>query len=159
MRKGIRPEALVLVAALAGALGFLVGEVITRDGSLLPRTPVVAGLLLVVMAGVVIWLARPVRRYLQGRSTVPLDPLQAARTVVLAQAAALTGAASAGWFVGQLAIVLRDLSLVANQERVLPLLLMLLASLTLAVAGMVAQRWCRIDRDDDEPPPDGADGS
>jgi hypothetical protein len=152
MRHGIRLQALVLVAVLAGITGFLVGVVITRDGSLLPRTPVVAGLLLVVMAGLVVWLARPVRRYLQGRSTVPLDPVQAARTVVLAQAAALTGAASAGWFSGQLVVVLRDLSLVANQDRVLPLLLMLAASVVLAVAGMVAQSWCRIDRDEEDPP-------
>ncbi len=153
MRDGVRLQALALVAVLAGALGFLVGVVVTRDGSLLPRTPAVAGILLIVMAGIVLWLARPVRRYLQGRSTVPLDPLHAARTVVLAQAAALTGAAAAGWFAGQLLVLLRDLSLVANQERVLPLVLMLLGALALAVAGMVAQHWCRI-----EPPEEDREG-
>lgn len=153
MRAGIRVQALVLAALLAGAGGFTVGVVITRDGSLLPRPPLVAGLLLVVMGGLVLWLARPVRRYLQGRATVPLDPIQAARTVVLAQAAALTGAAASGWFVGQLVVLVRDLSLVANQERVLPFVLMLVASVVLAVAGMVAQHWCRV-----EPPDETGEG-
>jgi hypothetical protein len=152
MRRGIRVQTLVLTAVLTGVAGFLVGVVITRDGSLLPRTPVVAGLVLVVMAGIVLWLARGVRRYLQGRATASLDPLHATRTVVLAQAAALTGAAAAGWFVGELVVLVRDLSLVANQERVLPVVVMLAASLVLAVAGMVAQHWCRV-----EPPDDSED--
>ena len=34
-------------------------------------------------------------------ATTSLDPLRAARTVVLAQAAALTGSAAAGWYLGQ----------------------------------------------------------
>ena len=73
-----------------------------------------SGVLLVVMGGLVLWLARPVRRYLQGRATTSLDPLRAARTVVLAQAAALTGSAAAGWYLGQLVVVLTDLSLDAE---------------------------------------------
>ena len=150
MRDGVRVPTLVLVGVLAATGSFLIGLAITRDGSLLPRPPWLAGVLLVVMAGLVVWLARPVRRYLEGRATVPLDPIQAARTVVLAQAAALTGAAAAGWFVGQLAVVLGDLSLVANQGRILPYLLLLLASLALAVAGMVAQHWCRIEPPEDQ---------
>ena len=98
---------------------------LTRSGDLVPRPPVLAGVLLVVMAGLVLWLARPVRRYLQGRATTSLDPLRAARTVVLAQAAALTGSAAAGWYAGQLVVVLTDLSLVANRSRILPLALLL----------------------------------
>ncbi len=149
MRDGVRVPTLVLVGVLAAGGGYLIGLAITRDGSLLPRPPWLAGVLLVVMAGLVLWLARPVRRYLEGRATLPLDPIQAARTVVLAQAAALTGAAAAGWFLGQLGVLLGDLSLVANQDRVLPFVLLFLASVALSVAGMVAQHWCRIE------PPDG----
>ena len=150
MRDGVRVPMLVVVGVLAGAGGYLIGLAITRDGSLLPRPPWVAGLLLLVMAGLVLWLARPVRRYLEGRATVPLDPIQAARTVVLAQAAALTGAAAAGWFLGQLAVLVGDLSLVANRERLLPFALLFVASVGLAVAGMVAQQWCRIEPPDDD---------
>ena len=147
----IRVQTLVLVAAAAGLVSFGVFVLITRSGELVPRPPLLAGVLLVVMAGLVLWLARPVRRYLQGRATTPLDPVQAARTVVLAQAAALTGSAATGWYAGQLAVVLTDLSLVANRSRILPLFLLLVAGVVLATAGLVAQRWCRVDpRDEDE---------
>jgi hypothetical protein len=146
-----RVQTLLLVAAGAGVVSFVVYLLLTRDGSLVPRPPTLAGVLLLVMGGLVLWLARPVRRYLQGRATTSLDPLRAARTVVLAQAAALTGSAAAGWYAGQLAVVAGDLSLVANQSRVVPLLLMLLAGVALAAAGLVAQRWCRVEpRDEDE---------
>ena len=149
----IRVQTLALVAAAAGVVSFGVFALLTRSGELVPRPPLLAGVLLVVMAGLVLWLARPVRRYLQGRATTPLDPLRAARTVVLAQAAALTGSAATGWYAGQLAVVLTDLSLIANRSRILPLSLLLLAGVVLATAGLVAQRWCRVDpRDEDEAP-------
>ena len=149
--KEIRVQALLLVAAAASIVSFVVFLLLTRDGSLVPRPPTLAGVLLLVMGGLVLWLARPVRRYLQGRATTPLDPLRAARTVVLAQAAALTGSAAAGWYAGQLAVVFGDLSLVANQSRIVPLLLLVLAAAALAAAGLVAQRWCRVEpRDEDE---------
>ena len=146
----IRVQALGLAALLAAALGFGVFTVVTRSGSLVPRPPVLAGVLLVVMGGLVLWMARPVRRYLRGNATKPLDALRAARVVVLAQAAALTGALAAGWYLGQLAVVLTELSLVANRMRVLPLLALAVAGVALAVAGMVAQRWCRVDPPEDD---------
>jgi hypothetical protein len=149
----IRVQTLAIVAAAAGLVSFGLFAMLTRSGDLVPRPPVLAGVLLVVMAALVLWLARPVRRYLPGRATTSLDPLRAARTVVLAQAAALTGSAAAGWYAGQLVVVLTDLSLVANRSRILPLALLMAAGLALATAGLVAQRWCRVDpRDEDEAP-------
>ena len=152
-RKEIRVKTLVLVAAVTGIIGFAIFAMITRSGSLVPRPSLLSGVLLVVMGGLVLWLARPVRRYLQGRATTSLDPLRAARTVVLAQAAALTGSAAAGWYLGQLVVVLTDLSLEANRGRLLPLGALVVAGVALAAAGLVAQRWCRIDppaEDDDD---------
>ena len=149
-RKEIRVKTLVLVAAVTGIIGFAVFAMITRSGSLVPKPSLLSGVLLVVMGGLVLWLARPVRRYLQGRATTSLDPLRAARTVVLAQAAAFTGSAAAGWYAGQLVVVLTDLSLEANRGRLLPLGALVVAGLALAAAGLVAQRWCRIDRPDED---------
>ena len=130
---------------------FGVFALLTRSGELVPRPPLLAGVLLVVMGGLVLWLARPVRRYLPGRATTSLDPLRAARTVVLAQAAALTGSAAAGWYAGQLAVVAhRPL---ARREPVADpaAVALLVAALVLATAGLVAQRWCRVDpRDEDD---------
>ena len=152
-RDGIRRRTLLVVALATTVLGYVAGLVITRDGTLLQRPPWGAGVLLVVMGGLVLWLARPVRRHLRSGNRTSLDALRAARTVTLAQAAALTGAAATGWYLGQVVVLLGDLSLVANQERLVPFGIMTLAAVVLAVCGMVAQAWCRIDRDDDEPPP------
>ena len=88
----------------------------------------------------------------EGEAKGTLDPLRAARVVVLAQAAALTGAAAAGWYLSQIVVVATDLSLVANRGRLLPLSALVVAALALAGAGVVAQRWCRID------PPDAGEG-
>lgn len=150
--KEIRMQTLALVAAVTGIIGFGVFSMLTRNGSLVPRPSLLAGVLLVAMGGLVLWMARPVRRYLTGQAKGSLDPLRAARVVVLAQAAALTGAAAAGWYLSQIAVVATDLSLVANQGRLLPLGALVVAALALAAAGVVAQRWCRID------PPDAGDG-
>ena len=49
--------------------------------------------------------------------------------------------------------MLTDLSLEANQGRLLPLGALVVAGVALAAAGLVAQRWCRVappDEDDDE---------
>lgn len=149
-RTGIGTRTLTVVAVATTALGFLVALLVTRDGTLLQRPPWVAGLLLVVMGGLVLWLARPVRHHLRSGRRTSVDALRAARTVVLAQAGALTGAAAAGWYLGQLLVLLTDLSLVANRERLLPFGLMTVASLLLAGAGLLAQAWCRIDESDDD---------
>lgn len=150
----IRVQVLALVGAGVGLVSCGLFAVVVRTGELVPRPPLLAAVLLTVMAGLVLRIARPVRQYLRGKATGSLDPLRAARTVVLAQAAALTGAAVAGWYAGQLAVVLTELSLVANRARILPLALLVLAGVVLAGAGIVAQRWCRIDpradRDDRE---------
>jgi uncharacterized membrane protein YidH (DUF202 family) len=149
-RKEIRIQTLVLIAAVLGIVSFVVFEMITRSGTLVPTPSLLSGVLLVVMGGLVLWMARPVRRYLQGNATRPLDPLHAARIVVLAQAAALTGSAAAGWYLGQLVVVMTDLSLSANQSRLLPLGALVVAGVALAAAGLVAQRWCRVDPGDEE---------
>lgn len=149
---GVRIQLLVIVAVVTAALGWLVSVVVTRDGTLLQRPPWAAGVLLVVMGGLVLWLARPVRRHLRSGHRTSVEALRAARTVVLAQAAALTGAAAAGWYLGQVVSLLGDLSLVANRDRLVPFGLMFLASLWLVVGGMVAQAWCRIEHDDEDRP-------
>ena len=155
--KEIRVQVLALVGAGVGIVSFGLFVVVVRTGELVPRPPLLAAVLLTVMAGLVLRLARPVRQYLRGKATGSLDPLRAARTVVLAQAAALTGAAAAGWYAGQLAVVLTELSLVANRARILPLALLVLAGVVLAGAGIVAQRWCRIDPREDRDDHDEAD--
>lgn len=157
IREGVRVRLVVLVGLVVALISGVLWRVYTMSaGELVPRPPWFGIGLLVAMAVFVTVMAWPVRRYLHGQATRPLDPLRAARVVVLAQAAALTGAAATGWYAGQLAVVLGGLDLMANRDRLLSLGLAVLAGLLLAVAGLVGQHWCRV-----EPPSDdeGAAGN
>lgn len=148
---GVRAGTALLVALAVGGASWLLWQVTTGEGDLVPRPSWLAATLLVAMAAFVLGFAWPVRAYLGGRATRRLDPLRAARVVVLAQAATLTGAAAVGWYAGQLAVAAGGLSLVANQDRVWRLAVLVGACVVLALAGLLAQHWCRVDpRDDDD---------
>jgi len=148
---GVRARVALLVAVVVGLASWLLWMLVSGQGSLVPRPSWLAAVLLVAMAAFVVGFAWPVRAYLAGSSTRRLDPLRAARVVVLAQAATLTGAAATGWYAGQLAVVASDLSLVANEDRLWRLAILVGAALALCIAGLLAQRWCRVDpRDDDD---------
>ncbi|HYN29271.1 MAG TPA: DUF3180 family protein [Dermatophilaceae bacterium] len=148
-RSGITVRAAMVVALVVGVASGVLWAVWARSGRLVPEPSLLAAGLLVLIAVLVLALAWPVRRYLHGRARHLLDPVRAARTVALAQAAALTGAAAAGWYGGQLAAVAPDLELLANQGRAWRLLLLTVLSATLCGAGLVAQRWCRVQPPDD----------
>lgn len=147
--KEIRWPRLLVTAVSVALVSAGLWMVVVRSGQLVPQPSWLAGLLVLIMGALVLWFARPVRRHLRGAaSSAPtIEALRAARAVVLAQAGALTGAAVAGWYAGQLLVVLGDLSLVANQERAWRLALQVLAAVALMVCGLVAQAWCRV------PPP------
>lgn len=142
---GVRARVAVLVGLVVGLVSWLLWHLITGGDTLVPRPSWLAAILLVGMAAFVVGFAWPVRAYLGGRSTRRLDPLRAARVVVLAQAATLTGAAAGGWYAGQLAVVASDLSLVANEDRLWRLAILVGAGVLLCLAGLIAQHWCRVD--------------
>jgi hypothetical protein len=93
-----------------------------------------------------------VRNYRDGRSVVPMTPLRAARTLVLGQAAGLTGAALAGWYAGNMLVLLPDADIGSQLSRIWVLLAHVVVAVLLSIAGMVVQRWCRVRprRDDDD---------
>ena len=85
------------------------------------------------------------RRFLRGRATKPLSPIRAARTLVLAQAAGLTGSAVLGWYAGLVPHAIADVDLPGYRDALWRLLTVCVAAALLAVAGMLTQRMCRID--------------
>lgn len=146
----LRTRVLLGVALVTGVLTWVVLDVADGTGAAVPMPWTVPALLL-VLALAVLSVGRPVRRWNQGHRDRPLDPLRAARTVVVAQAAGVTGAALAGAYGGFVALLLPMLDIEVRRERLLLSLAALGASLLLLVAGVVVERWCRL-------PPQDRDG-
>lgn len=119
-------------------------------GTSLPLSwPVVVAVLALV--AVVIAAGWPVRNWVHGRRERMLDPLVAARTAVLAKAAAYGGAALTGWYLSQDLLLLPDL-VGDREDRFVVALLAALAAVGVSVAGFVVQNWCRVPPDDDDTP-------
>jgi hypothetical protein len=105
----------------------------------------------VALVAVVIAAGLPVRNWVSGQRERRLDPLVAARTAVLAKAAAYGGAALTGWFLSQALSLLPEL-VGDRRDRFIAGLAGAGAAVAVSVAGFVVQRWCRIPPDDDDTP-------
>lgn len=144
---GIRVRLLAAAALVVGGLSWIILRLWTAGGHLLPPTSWAALLLLVAMALGVYAAGLPVKRFLAGQATRPLSPLTAARILVLAQAAALCGAAVFGWYAAQVLLVLPDVDVASQRGRLLPLGALSLGGIALAASGLLVQRMCRLDDD------------
>ncbi|WP_162246880.1 MULTISPECIES: DUF3180 domain-containing protein [unclassified Phycicoccus] len=145
---GLRWPQLVATAVVVGAVSWIGWRIYLGTGALLGPASWISSVLLVVMAVLVIGAGLPVRRFLRGEATKPLSPIRAARTLVLAQAAALTGSGVVGWYAAQVAHALAEISLPGYRELLWRLVALCLSAAVLAVAGMVTQRMCRVDPPD-----------
>lgn len=108
--KEIRLLPLVALAGVCALGAAAVSLALVRGGSLVPQPPWLHAVLLVVIAALVLWFARPVRRHLAGSATSvgTVEALKAARAVVLAQASALLGAIGVGAYAGALFVAVSD---------------------------------------------------
>lgn len=148
--RGLTTGLVASVALVVGALSWMGWTLFLNAGHLLPTPSWLSVTVVLLMAVLVLSAGVPVRRFLRGQAVHSLNPIRAARTLVLAQAAALTGAAVLGWNAGQLVCAVSDLSLDHNRALVWPLVVTSAAGLVLAVAGLVTQRMCRIPKPPDE---------
>ncbi len=106
-------------------------------------------MVIAALAFAVLVVAWPIRRWNAGERDRAINPLRAARTVALAKAAALAGAVMTGGWVGFVGVALPAVTLGSQPGRVAASAAVVLASVGLTVAGLVAERWCMI------PPEDG----
>jgi polyferredoxin len=143
-----RASSAVLVAAVVTAVSWFVLDLWTRQGGRPPPLPWFTAVAIAVVAAVVAVLGWEVRRTVRGERSTPVDPLAAARVVVLAKAAVYGGAVFVGWYAGQALVLIPDVS-VTRGERLLVAGITALAAAALAVAGLLAQRWCRLPPEDD----------
>lgn len=149
---------LLLLAAVAFATSTTFLQLRQAAGGTTPPPPVVAIVVLVALAVAVLVVAWPVRRWNRGHRDRPLNPLRAARTVALAKSAALSGAVLSGGWLGFVAIALPLVTLQAQAERAVAAGAVVLASLALTGAGLLAERWCMIPPEDDDEDGPGRSG-
>jgi len=138
----------MLVGLVVAALAYPGLRVWTGRGYELPPTSWGSVIVLVFMAFGVFFAALPIRRFLRGQAKKPLNPLRAMRTLVLAQAAALTGALVAGWYLAQVLVLWPDLDIGSVRAVALRLAASVAAGVLLAMAGLLAQAMCRVDEVD-----------
>ncbi|WP_233549653.1 DUF3180 domain-containing protein [Cellulomonas rhizosphaerae] len=134
---------LLAIALGIGAITWWLLTSIRDRGATLPDVSWLVGPVELLIAGVVLSMGWAVRQFLRGKRPT-LDPIRAARTAVLAKAAAYTGALLVGWYGGQLVIWLGELDLPAGGERAWASGAAAAGALALAIVGLVVEGFCRI---------------
>ena len=153
---GIRVTTLVLTGLVVLVLAWLVMRWVEGSARSVPDPGWIGAVAMLFLGGAILVAGWQVRTYRDGGTAASMTPLRAARTLVLGQAAALTGAALTGWYVAIVLVLLPDFDIESQRSRIWPFALHAVVAIALAVAGMVVQRWCRI-RPRDEGDEDEAD--
>jgi len=148
--RGVTIRLVLLVGLVATAFAYLVLRIWTEQGGVLPPAPWGALIVLVFMACGVFFAGLPVRRFLRGQARKSLNPIRAMRTVVLAQASALTGALVTGWYLAQILLLLPDFDIASVRSLVWRLAALTAAGVLMVVAGLVTQAMCRVSKDHDD---------
>ena len=149
-----RSSALVILALIGAIAGYLLQLALAGASAAKLRPEFTLALTLVFIAALVIALAVPIRRATHGTVRRRIDPFYATRVVVLAKASSLGGALLAGVGAGLLLELLLR-SGTPSTDTFVRTLSMLIASVLLLVAGLVAEHLCTLPPDDDEHPPAG----
>jgi hypothetical protein len=147
---------LLLGAVLVAVAGWLGLRWWAQGGRELPMLPWTAPGVMAVLAAAVLVAGWQVRQWTRGKRERPLDPLRAARTVVLAKAAQYAGALLSGWYAAQSLVVLPTVDVEPRRDLLVRGLVSLVAAVVLWVVGWVVERWCRVPVDDEQPPAGGA---
>lgn len=146
--RGVSIRLVLLLGLAVTAVAYPGLRVWTGQGHELPPASWGAVIVLVFMACGVFFAGLPIRRFLRGQAKKPLNPLRAMRTLVLAQAAALTGALVAGWYLAQVVVLFPNLDIDSVRAVAVRLGALSAAAVLMAIAGLVAQAMCRVDGGD-----------
>ena len=145
--RGVSTRLVLLLGLVVTASAYLGLRIWTGQGRVLPEASWGAVILLVFMACGVFFAGLPVRRFLRGQAKKSLNPMRAMRTLVLAQAAALTGALVAGWYLAQILVLLPLFDVESRRTAVVRLAALAAGGVLMAIAGLLAQAMCRVDGD------------
>lgn len=142
------PPGTVVLAAGAGAFAAFLGQFALAAASLPKFRPEYGlALSLVVIAGVVVALAAPIRSATRGAVRRRVDPFHATRVVLFAKASSLAGALLTGAGVGLL-VELLTRSGELSTDTLLRTLAVLGGAGALLAAGLVGEFLCTVPPDD-----------
>ena len=151
--KTTRVTVLGIIAAVSAVLAWLTNKTLVTSGYPQLTPQLALPIVLVSLAVLVIVLALPVRRRRRG-DPKPLNPFYATNVLVLAKSAALTGAVFAGAGAGFLIYSFTQL-VVEIDDRTWTTVAAAVFGLLLTIAGLIAERFCRIPPVDDDKNPHG----
>jgi hypothetical protein len=146
--RGVTIRLVLLLGVVACGFAYLALRLWTGQGGALPPASWTGLIVLVFMASGVFFAGLPVRRFLRGQATKPLNTIRAMRTLVLAQACALTGAVVTGWYTAQVLLLLPDLDVSSRRTLAIRLAALAAGGVLMVVAGLAVQAMCRVDKDD-----------
>jgi hypothetical protein len=142
-----KPVTLLLLAALGGTTLWFVETALAASGRPVLIPPFTLAVALVLIGGIIVVMAWPVRRVARGDRTRRVDPFYATRVVMLAKASSLSGALLAGGGLG-IAGYLLSRSVLPAVGSVSMAIATAVGALLLLVGGLVAEHWCTIPPDD-----------
>lgn len=152
----LRPLYLLLFFVVAVVLGWVAQQLVVSAGRSVPilnwtALPTMGGVSALTLA-----MGIRVRRYTQGKLKSRLDPIAAARTLILAQASAYAGTLIAGWHVGIAAQLLGATGF--GSAAVRSSLLMIGAGVVMVIVGLIVEKFCKVPPDDPSSPDAGREG-
>ncbi|HET7138689.1 MAG TPA: DUF3180 domain-containing protein [Arthrobacter sp.] len=158
--KPINPIRLLLIGLVLTVAGWSASVVTTRYSLATPVLPATALATMGVIVAITLILGIRVLRWRNStKRKKALDPILAARTLVLAQACAYAGTVLLGWHAGIFLDQLRLWNLRSDQGITWVAVAIAGGGLVMIVVGLLVERFCRIPpEDNDAAPGDGKPG-
>ncbi|GAA1778822.1 hypothetical protein GCM10009712_27930 [Pseudarthrobacter sulfonivorans] len=157
--KPISPGRLVLIGLVLTVAGWSATVVTTRYSMATPVLPATALATMAVIVVITLILGIRVLRWRNStKRKKALDPILAARTLVLAQACAYAGTVLLGWHAGIFLDQLRIWNLRSDQGITWVAIAVAGGGLVMIVVGLLVERFCRIPPEDTDATGDGKPG-
>jgi hypothetical protein len=144
-----KPLHLVLLFAVGAVLAWLLQITLAATGRAVVIPPYTLGVALLLIGGIIIAMAWPVRQVARRVKGARVDPFYATRVVMLAKASSLGGALLTGAGIGILGYLLTR-SVIAGVGSLTMAAVAAGGAVLLLVAGLVAEYMCTIPPDDDD---------
>lgn len=150
--KRTRPLLLIIYVVAAAIIAWLFESALTASGAAVFWPPFTLAITLLVIGGVVVALAMPVRRAVRDRAELrkdahTVDPFYATRVLVLAKASSIAGSILGGAALAVIGYLLTR-TVVAGVGSIFASGAAVLGSLALLICGLVAENFCSIPPDD-----------